>query len=600
MKISQVVAIAILAVGIPLAAQAAVTASLDRSEVGSGEGVQLLLERDGSSNNPPDLTPLAQDFSVLGTGTGSSVQIVNGHVSSTAQIRISMVPKHDGKLQVPSLEWDGQRSQTLVLTVGGTSAPGTPGVSGQGSTVAQPDSSHVFMDTKLNPSQVFVDQAVLLTVRLHTDTPLQQAGLDLVGNRDVKVQPIGEDKQSSESRNGRDYQVVERRYVLFPQRSGVLQLDGPVLQAQVVDAARADPFGGDPFFGNVFARLPFAGTMNALRPLRLQGKPIALTVQPRPAGVAAQDWLPATAIDLEETWLPAAATVHAGEPITRHLRLHAQGITAGQLPDLSAAMSLPEGIKAYPDPAKLDTQLGAEGLTASRDQDIALIASRPGHYDLPPMRVSWWDAKQNTTRVLTVPGRTLDVLPAVAGTNATPEAPSSTTSDGTLKDVPTGGRLLNFGQGFNAKAHAWFWVSAGLFVAFLGAMAAWWRERKRAPRGARGPIPHTGPSVVPKTGNVSTSMQAFIAAAQANDAPAARRHLLVWASKKWPQDPPSGLQALAQRLQQSEFDALLKQLDRACFSNGEWQGSPLVLALKTWRQSAAKEVKIDEIAGLYR
>ena len=42
----------------------------------------------------------------------------------------------------------------------------------------------------------------------------------------LRVQPLGKDEQSTETRDGRTYQVITRRYVLLPQRSGSLRLDG--------------------------------------------------------------------------------------------------------------------------------------------------------------------------------------------------------------------------------------------------------------------------------------------------------------------------------------------------------------------------------------
>src|SRR3546814_2146853 len=72
------------------------------------------------------------------------------------------------------------------------------------------NSPHVFFTTTLDESQPYVQSALLLTVRLHTDLPLRQASLDFGGNTDVLVQQIGQDQQSQETRDGHAFNVVER------------------------------------------------------------------------------------------------------------------------------------------------------------------------------------------------------------------------------------------------------------------------------------------------------------------------------------------------------------------------------------------------------
>ena len=195
-----------------LPALASVTATLDKSNVASGETVQLQLQHDGTTDSPPDLAPLRNDFDVLGSSSGSNVQIINGHVSSQTQVTVLLSPKHDGTIQIPPLQWDGQQTAALELTVGGSgnaAAAGQPGpTSGE--------SSHIFLTATLDQKQPYVQAADVLTVRLYADQPIFQASLDLPASSDVLVKQLGKDKQSSETRNGRNYQIVERKYLLCP------------------------------------------------------------------------------------------------------------------------------------------------------------------------------------------------------------------------------------------------------------------------------------------------------------------------------------------------------------------------------------------------
>lgn len=574
-------------------ATAAVQAWLDRDRVAAGDSVELTLQHDGRASGEPDLTPLRRDFDILGKASGTTVQIVNGSMSAQAQLRLTLAPKHVGRIAVPALVWAGEPSPALVLEVGG----GQAGAGGMANDDKAGDdkNAHVFLSNSLETRQPYLQAATLLKLRLYTDQPLYQASLTLAASNDLLVQQMGKDQQRSEIRGGRRYQVIERNYLLFPQRSGRISLPGALLDAQVPDTRAGDPFGG--VFNMPFGA-PFAGMMGTTRPLRLHGDPILLDVRPRPAGAAAGDWLPAQDVTLEESWRPASGAIHAGEPITRHLSLSALGLSAAQLPDLAARMPLPAGIKAYPDQARLDNAEMDAGIRGSREQDVALIASHAGRYTFPAMRLNWWDVGRNAPREIVLPERTLEILPAATG-----EAGSGATSTHTLAtpdaDAPLAGApsvpavpAAPANGGF-----PWPWFSLVLGLLWLATLAAWWRAR----HGGAGSVAKA--VVIPAAVDRSDSAgarKAFRQACRENDAAAARRNLLAWAGANWPQDPPTGLGALAKRLPGLVLPGLLRDLDRACYAGAEWHGEVLAEALAELPQTSPPQADAPtRLAGLY-
>jgi hypothetical protein len=594
MKPAYRLAILLLTVLPSLPAAAAFQAFLDRNQIEPGESVQLTLQRDGRGGEP-DLAPLKQDFAILDAASGSSVQIINGHLSTQMQVRLTLSPKRSGQLQIPALTWEGERSPALTLTV----TPNANNTSTGNGTPAAAASSSLFITSTLDQKQPYVQAAATLKLRIHTDQPLYQASLDLASSNDVVVQQLGKDRQSSETRDGRTYQVIERTYLLFPQRSGRISLAGPVLAGQVADTragASGDPFM-DRAFGNIFGRNPFAGAMNATRPFRLQGDAIVLDARARPASVSGQDWLPAQQVSLDESWRPDGGTLRAGEPLTRHLRLSAVGLSAAQLPDLAARMPLPDGIKAYPDQPRLNSQEQGDSINGVREQDIALIASRPGRFELPAMHLAWWDTTQNKAREVVLPARTLEVLPGVAGadTGRAGEPPATSATQPT----PVASSSPATGIAARSAALPWTWISLslGLGLLWLATLIAWWRARRHQPAAAVTPPP---PAPGRDTVRAGAARKAFRQACADNDAAAARRHLLDWARSHWPLDPPAGLNALAHRLPDGRQSMLVRELDRACYAGGDWQGSPLAEALASLPAEAHQKAGMTaELAGLY-
>lgn len=550
-------------------AQAAVTATLDQNQVQAGQSVILTLQHDGETDNPPDLGPLKRDFDMLGRSTGSSLQIINGKMSAQVQMQLTLVPRHTGLINIPALRWGSQSTPALTLTVSGTPPPAQSGRGGP------PGNTHVFLSASVDQKQPYVQSGVTLTVKLYVNEPLYQASLDLQPDNDVLIRQLGKDTQTSEVRNGQTYQVITRQYQLFPQRSGRIQLDGPVLNAQVQDPNSTQ--NADPFFNNAFGNSPFAGMMSMPQPLHIQASPIVLDVRPRPASAASHDWLPAQNVTLEGTWQPASGPYHVGDPLTLHLHLAATGLSASQLPDLSQLV-LPDGLKAYPDQAKLSDSVQGDKILGSRDQDIVLIATQAGHYVIPAIRLYWWDTVHNAEHQIDLAAHAIDMLPGTGKTITTGAPPATVPL--TNQPGPTTTPEQSSGIVNSAMKNPWLWISVALLLILAGALLAWWWRNKRTAENYLTRADRNAESATPIP-DADVARKAFQQACRDNDPHAAQRHLLDWAQTVWPDKPPTGLIALSDRLNDASVKPLLEQLDRACYTSDKWQGNKLMEALST-------------------
>jgi hypothetical protein len=301
---------------------------------------------------------------------------------------------------------------------------------------------------------------------------------------------------------------------------------------------------------------------------------------------------------LGAAWDPAKLTARAGDPVTLDLTVQAKGLTAAQLPDLSSLLSLPAGLKAYPEQPKLDDSSQSGALLGSRDQTIALIAVAPGHYTIPALTVSWWDTQANQQRVATLAAQTLTILPAPGSAPVAGAAPPARIAQATPAQTrpQTPSQHAPAPNAVQPRAAVggpseWEWVSIGLAVVWLATLAGWlWSRRSRAAR-ARAPRPR--PAAVAL--DPARERAAFRAACEANDAHAARAHLLAWAGALWGATPP-GVGAIAAKIGHPAVAELLRDLDRACYASGPWQGRPLATALAELPTPAGKSAR--ERAGL--
>ncbi len=569
-------------------AQAGVKAQLDNTQAAVGEPVRLTLRYDGQTREQPDLAPLAADFEVLSTSRSNNVQFINGTVTAHTDVQVILAPKQAGQLVVPALTWGSERSEPLTLNVVAGAKPG----GAKGDTAP---AENVFVETLIDQKDPYVQAAVNITVRVYAAESLYQASLEFAGNSDVLVQQVGTDRNRSMEKNGRQFDVVERHYVLFPQKSGDLKLPGAILAGQVAVRLRPDRFTNDPFADLLGAA---GGLTGGVRPIRVHGEDIVLHVRERPAGVDARYWLPARAVTLTGKWHPENLEAHVGDPLNLELHLRAEGLSAAQLPDLSALWPMPPGLKAYPDQAKLDNVVQGETVIGSRDQSIAVIAERPGSFVLAPLRVTWWDTATNQMRETTLPGRTLTILPAV-GAPALPSASAAANSVPDAAPAAGGGGAVQAIKGLGSagawKAPSpWKWVALALGVLWLLTLTAWWASR-------RTPKPRVASPRAARPRTAAELRDAYQQACRRNDAPGTRDALLAWAALVWPEEPPVGLAALARQIGDEAISARLLELDRALYGGGSWNGAALQGCLSELvAKPPDKDGDDDGLAPLYR
>lgn len=556
---------------VDMAWAAEVKAWLDRTRIGEGETVQLRLEADGQVSDRPDTAPLERDFDVLGLSTGSSVKIINGRTDARTTWTLTLSPKRGGALTIPALRIGDSRSAALTLEVSAAPAP----ASGSG--------ADILVESGLVSREPYVQAQVLYTVRLLHAVPIRGGQLSEPKPENTLVQRLGEDREYATTRNGRHYQVIERRYALFPQTSGTLELAAPVFDGEIPDASRrrASPlkrfFGKDLFSG----RDPFDDLLTPTRRVRVRGEPAELAVRPRPDAAHGAHWLPAEQLVLNGEWQPHATGVQAGEPVTLLLDIEVQGLTGGQLP--GPVPESVDGFNVYPDQAQRQTDAGDSGVTGRLQQKIAFIPERTGELALPAIEVHWWDTRADRERVATLPGRVLQVSPA-AGQSAqdTPARDANRSAGDAAPDRDIADVILPEPSPALAQSPRtsspgpWPWISAVLAIGWLVTLVFWWVRS----RGVQHPLAGTPPPAVQSVA-AKTARKEFLAACQAGDAVTARRTLLAWVAAHWPTDPPGGLETLAQRLHDPEAGEALAELNRALYKEGgQWNGTRLAKCLQ--------------------
>ena len=245
----------------PMAHAQVVRAWLDRNQIAIDETATLNIEVTGAATGAPAYAPLLDDFRLSGHSSTRSYQQVNGRSQVRTLYGVALQPLREGRLPVPSLAVAGTRSPALVLTVSGSAA--RPAHAGD----------VVFIEAEADATAPYVQQAVGYVVRLYVGVPLVSGQLDQAEPEGATLQRVGDDVRYSREIDGRRYTVIERHYLLVPERSGTLELPGARFRGRGITGFFDD------FLGNGNDALAASGATR-----RLEVRPIP--------DAARQPWLP--------------------------------------------------------------------------------------------------------------------------------------------------------------------------------------------------------------------------------------------------------------------------------------------------------------------
>ncbi|MEB0042792.1 MULTISPECIES: BatD family protein [unclassified Pseudomonas] len=516
---------------VALSAQAAMlVASVDRARLNAGETVELTLESDDPTLfGKPDLSALDNDFTVQGTRQVNHLTTLDGGSQATTRWIITLLPRQNGTVEIPSLQLGKLTSQPITLQVT------------QGEDQAQGNAlAPVFIEASLDQDSVYVQAQAVLTLRIYHSVPLfDDSNLTPLVIPDTRIERLGDTRTYEKLINGIRHGVIEMRYAIYPQRSGNLLIPAQVFSATLVQDS---PSQTQDQGHSAQPSAPKPGKL-----VHVSSTEITLSVKAQPVDYPADSpWLPARSVSLSEDWNPEPDHSLVGDSLTRSLTLKAEGLSSAQLPPLPATTV--SGLRRYPDQPQLSNQASDRGLIGSRIEREALVPTRTGAIDLPTVDVVWWNTHEDHLEHSSLPARTLQVA---SNPGLSVDMPVNTTNG-----LGVGGAVL------------WPWQLSTFLLACstLIGFGLWWRARWQ-PAEAR--VVQAGPS--PRT-----VLDELKRASLANDPQATRQALDAWARQQ-----PETLADMAARF--VPLSDALDELNGALYSETghDWQGEALWSAVRT-------------------
>ncbi|GLX81263.1 BatD family protein [Thalassotalea eurytherma] len=531
-----------------------VTATIDRNPVIKGESFILeIVADDDADSDALDTSALLTDFIVGRTSVSSQTSMINFKTTRSTRWSTVLIAKRTGEFVIPALKIDDKYTQPITVKV----------LSPQDS--GQAVNRDLFITNEISNTELYVQQNVTLTVKLHFAANLKRGSLSEPQLASAIIKQLGQDKESDAIINGRRFRVIERTYTISPQQSGDFTLKSPLFSGEV----QLQTSGGRSSF------FSFGETKS----VSVIGEDINLTVMPIPDSANGQ-WLPAELLAVHDEWQPTPEEFKVGEPITRTMTITAAGLSEEQLPKIELA-EVP-GLKIYPDQASLHTSMKQSRLVSQKVQSFAVVASKPGTYKIPAFEVPWWNAVTNRQEVARIEAQEITVLPNPNGVTTVPtfntvEQPLSEPQAPINQSQP---RQPVTVVEYKTPWLQWLFLALWLGTCLLWFVSAKFKKSKKAKE-----------QTIPK--NVNEYYLQLLSACKQGNGERVMSLLVPWLNLKLTQEhsnkpPITNLAQATQTIDNLAFTEALNELQQAYYGKTQqtWNGKALFNALQQVQKSA--------------
>ncbi|MEX0812587.1 MAG: BatD family protein [Chitinophagales bacterium] len=367
------------------------TASVNKNNIAVGDVFQVSFTvEDGNMSGfqPPDFS----NFNLRGgPNQSTNMQLINGQMSRSVSYSYYLQATKEGTFTIgpatANISGKKMESNSLSVTVG-KSAGGNQGgqKQAQEKSIQQQISENVFLRVIVSDNDVYQGEQITVAYKLYASTNINIHNTSikqLPSNNGFWAQEIALPDNNSFEREvyqGVQYNsVTVKKYALFPQRTGDLEIDPMEMETHVRVRTQSQRRGFfDDFFGS-YKDIPY----------EFQSSKIKINVKPLPKGKPSSfSGLSGTfnmdvSLDKTET--------ETDDPITMKIKISGKG----NLRMLDAPKpQLPRDFEVFDPKTKEQISTSSNIISGYKQYDYLLIPRRPGTFKIPPMRFSYFDTKK--------------------------------------------------------------------------------------------------------------------------------------------------------------------------------------------------------------
>jgi hypothetical protein len=385
--------------------------SVDKNRLAMGEQLEITFTLSGRNSGNNFRPPSFNDFVVLsGPNQSTSMQIINGAVSSSVSYSYVLQPRAEGKYTInpATIEYGGKQLQSQSITIEvlkNAAASKQQGKSTGISDIGRQIGDNLFLKVSVDKQRIYQGEQVTATYKIYNRISLVNLGISKTPSLSgfwSEDLPISQQIQwTNEVVNGKQYRVgILKKVALFPQRSGTLELDpmevNCVVQVQTRNRSNSffDQFFNDPFFGNV-------ENVN----YKIKNEPFKINVQSLPSSNIPTGFTGAVGKYSMEAWLDKRQT-KTNDPVSLKVKISGRGnLKLLEPPNVI----IPPDLERYE--PKISDNISNQGnqVSGSRTFEYLLIPRHAGELKIASFPFAYFDIETKKYVALSSPEFMLSV-----------------------------------------------------------------------------------------------------------------------------------------------------------------------------------------------
>lgn len=543
--------------------EADIKVNIDRDPAFINESFQLIFTADNGVGEP-DFSPLNESFDIINRRSEIRSQLINGSFSSSKEWILSVFSKKTGKIKIPAIKFGSLLSPSKIINVIDSANSKTSS-----------QKKDIFVEISTDTTSSYVQAQFIYVVKLYISraTKISNASLSEPVSKDgqIIINKLGDDISYESIVEDRSYEIVERKYAIFPQKSGKLTINPIVFKATS---------GAN----NIFSFDLFS-SRKPVRSIVRRSKEVVFDVKPIPNDFPNnKTWLPAKDLNIQEQWSTLPDNLKQESAETRTLVLSAVGLPAASLPAIEYI--IPKNFKNYPENAKLEDSNDEKGIVGIRKEKMVVIAMQSGDYVIPEISIPWWNTKIDKLEYLVLPERYIKVKAITKEHNNTQQQviainnPTKNTKEGVL----TPDESIHKGK----ASFIWKLLSLFMFLLWLLTLFIWWFVQRKPIKVKKS-----------KKNNSTVHVKALKKACYKNNSIETRNAILNWSRDKWPNEKLSSIIQIKEHVD-VELQSKLDELDNAIYgkNNIKWDGDSFYKIFKNNISYDMKHKDDDRADGL--
>lgn len=361
-------------------------ASVSKSKLGINERLRIdfSMNEDGDNFTPPDF----EGFRVLmGPNQSVSHQWLNGKKSFSKSYSYVLSPLKTGKFTIKqaTVEIEGKTYKTLPVTVEVTTAVKDPDAPPSANDIAE---EKLHLVAELSETNPYLNEAISVEYKLYISpdlniydfVPVDNPTYNNFWSQNIEVKRL---KAENGLYEGKQYRyVVLKRVVLYPQRSGNLEIEPLTLEVKVEVPTNRRNIFGERVYTQTHVKVAADKRTVRVKPLPEQGKPENFS-----GAVGKFDF----DVILSKTDL------RANESLTAKITVNGEGnLKLFELPKLT----LPSSLEVYEPEFSESVRTRLSGMRGRVSESYTVVPQYKGKYPVPEVQFTYFDPDEEVYKTL--------------------------------------------------------------------------------------------------------------------------------------------------------------------------------------------------------